>query len=465
MNAEAYIPALAILAVISREMLWISAIAIAVSGLDDLMVDCLWLFGVAARRPEALPPPPAQAGWFAILVPAWDEAAVIGPMLTRLLASQRHPRFHLFVGVYPNDPATIAAVRAIRDDRLVVVITARAGPTTKADCLNALWAGALQHEQALNIRYKAVVLHDAEDVVHPQSLAVYDRWMPGLAMVQLPVIPFPDPCSRWISGHYIDEFAENHSKDMAVRDLLGAPVPSAGVGTAIDRAILAELARHGEPFDATSLTEDYELGHKIHALGGKGRLVQHRIDGETVATREFFPATLEAAVRQKSRWQTGIALSGWDRIGWQGNFARRWMLWRDRKGPVTATLTIIGYATMLLLAVQAMVRAMLELPAGFAPSVIAGPQAPMLHLLLVLNAALLCWRLLLRAWFTSRVHGVGEGLRAVVRAVVANLINFLATLRALERYRDALDGGGQPWEKTAHRFPAPAGTAMGAGHG
>ena len=46
--------------------------------------------------------------------PAYNDAAAASAMLARLAATQRYPRFHVFVGVYPNDPATRAAVLAGR---------------------------------------------------------------------------------------------------------------------------------------------------------------------------------------------------------------------------------------------------------------------------------------------------------------------------------------------------------------
>ncbi|WP_183128840.1 hypothetical protein [Sphingomonas sp. PP-CE-3A-406] len=46
-----------------------------------------------------------------------------------------------------------------------------------------------------------------------------------------------------------------------MRTALGAGMPLAGTGCAIAPEVLAMIAqaRGGEPFDATSLTEDYEL--------------------------------------------------------------------------------------------------------------------------------------------------------------------------------------------------------------
>ena len=60
--------------------------------------------------------------------------------------------------------------------------------------------------------------------------------------------------------------------------------------------------------------------------------------GGAVVTREYFPGTVKAAVQQKARWMTGIALSGWDRLGWGGGLAERWMRLRDRQSPLAALL-------------------------------------------------------------------------------------------------------------------------------
>ncbi len=429
---------------------------IAINGLDDLLIDLAWL-GLRRRHgPVSSGRPPLPAGppaSFAILVPAWDEAAVIGAMLRRLLASQNWPDFTVFIGLYPNDPDGQAAVAAVADGRVRAVINARPGPTTKADCLNLVWQALLAEEIVRGRPFRAVVLHDAEDVVHPDELAVMAAELAAPdppAMVQLPVRPLIDPASPLISGHYIDEFAQSHAKDLLVRQWLGAALPSAGVGVAFDRVLLGRIAaaQAGRPFDDDSLTEDYELGLKLHALGGRGRLVRRVIDGGLVATAEHFPATLATAVRQKARWAVGISLAGWDRIGWRGGAVERWMLWRDRKGPAMALVSLAAYALAVLLALEGLLRAWWP-PAAALPPLGRGMIA-----LLWWNFALLCWRLIVRAGFTWAAEGPVEALLATPRAAVGNIINALATVRALGRYTAALRAGRAPaWDKTVHRFP------------
>lgn len=441
---------------IMREAALFAAAGFLILGLGDLAVDLLW-FGHRARRRSATAcalaalPPPERPGRIAVFVPAWDEAAVIGDMLRGAAAAWPDGDWRLYVGTYGNDPATAAAaVSAARaEPRIRIVASVEPGPTTKADCLNRLWLALLADEAEEGRRAKAVVLHDAEDVVHPDELRLFDRLIERFDLVQLPVIPLIDPNSRWIGAHYADEFAESHGKELVVRGALGSGLPSAGVGCAFSREALGRLAaaRSGLPFDSDSLTEDYELGLRLAEAGGRGIFVRMAgRDGALVATREYFPGTLAASVRQKSRWMAGIALSGWDRLGWSGGLAERWMRLRDRQSLLAAILLAAGYSSLVLW----LVLKAWEGAGGRGPA----PLPPALSALLAVNSGLLGWRLAVRAAFTASVYGWREGLRAVPRAAVGNFVAMLAAASALARYRALRRGERLRWDKTAHVFPA-----------
>jgi adsorption protein B len=442
---------------IMREAALFAATGFLVLGLSDLAVDLVWL-GLSARtlgRPlpavEAMPRP-ERPGRLAVFVPAWDEAAVIGDMLRGAVAAWPEGDWRIYVGTYPNDPATAAAAAAVAlaDSRVRVVTGGAPGPTTKADCLNRLWHALLADEAAAGRRAKAVILHDAEDVVHRDELRIFDGLIERFELVQLPVLPLIDPNSRWLGGHYADEFAESHGKEMVVRCALGAGLPSAGVGCAFSRAALGRLAgeRQGLPFDGDSLTEDYELGLRLAEAGGRCTFVRCAAsDGGLVATREYFPGTLAASVRQKARWMTGIALSGWDRLGWSGGAAERWMRLRDRQSLLAASLLGAGYLALALwLALKAW-----QGSSGAGPA----PLPAALSILVTVNLALLGWRLALRAGFTAAAHGWREGLRSVPRMAIGNAVTMLAAIAALSRYRAIRLGGRPRWDKTAHIFPVP----------
>jgi len=66
---------------------------------------------------------------------------------------------------------------------------------------------------------------------------------------------------------------------------------------------------------------------------------------------------------------------------------------------------------------------------------------------------MMVWRLATRAMFTGRIYGWREGLLAIPRSFVANLIAMLAARRALVLYGKMLIDGVPRWEKTAHIFP------------
>src|SRR3954447_14763151 len=376
-------------------------------------------------------------GLIAILVPAWDEAAVIAAMLKATLKRLDYDNYRIFVGFYRNDPATAAAVASVADPRIEPIEVPADGPTTKADCLNHLYDALIEYETAHDRAAKAVVLHDAEDVVHRFELRIFDGLIDRAAVIQLPVLPLTDPHSRWVSGHYCDEFAEAHIKELVVREAVGAAIPLAGVGCAIARRPLAELAalQDGRPFAGKSMTEDYELGLKLGARGYKTMFVRIPAQpGERgiVASRGHFPATLGTAVRQKARWLGGIALSGWDRLGWSGGLGERWMRMRDRRGPLAAVLLLAAYGAALLWS-QLWLAEALGAP-------IKARLSPELTTLLTINGWLLVWRVLMRMFFTASAYGWKQGILSIPRLLVANIIAMLAAARAVSLH---LRGGAK----------------------
>ncbi len=442
---------------VAHEAMLFAAIGLAIGGLDDGLIDLCFIVrrlvrGNAGRLTLATLPAPVRPGRIAVFVAAWDEEAVIGGMLAAAVARFAHPDYRIYVGLYPNDPATVAAAARVADDddRIRLVIGTRPGPTTKADCLNTLWRALIADDARGGIATKAIVLHDAEDVVHPAELRAFDTLIEGRTVVQLPVLPLVKRGSRLVSGHYADEFAEAHVKQMVVRTAIGAGMPLAGTGCAIARDMLARIAdeRGGAPFDATSLTEDYELGLRIAELGGASLFarIADGDDGAIVAVRAYFPATIPAATRQKARWMTGIALAGWDRTGWARSRAisDHWMRMRDRRAPIAVLVLGIAYLAVVAWGVRGALHWASGIPAP-AGRVDAG--------LFWLTSALLAWRLAMRMTCTARCYGWREALWSMPRFFVGNLISLVAAPRALVRYVGMLRGAAPVWDKTRHEFP------------
>jgi len=454
---------LALLDAITRETIVFASVGLLVGGIDDLLVDLIFVVRLLLYRGNGTRTladlPPGGGGTIVVFVPAWDESRVIGGMLRAALARFDHAEFRIYVGLYPNDRGTIdaAATVAERDDRVTLVIGPRDGPTTKADCLNALWR-ALARDEAAGLAVRAVVFHDAEDVVHPAELRVFDALIDEHAVVQLPVQPLVKRGARLVSGHYADEFSEAHLKQMVVRTAVGAGMPLAGTGCAIAPAMLRRLAeaRGGDPFDPASLVEDYELGLTIADAGGRACFARVRdAAGDIVAVRAYFPDTLHAAVRQKARWMTGIALAGWDRTGWSRPLAiaDHWMRMRDRRAPLSIVVLAAAYVALVAWSI-----------AGFVHWVVADDAAILSATwwpLLVANAAILAWRIVVRAAVTAHVYDPREAWWSVPRLVVGNYVALLAARRAGWRYLMMLRGEALVWDKTRHDFPDLDGPAAG----
>lgn len=445
-----------------RELALFAACGFLLGALDNVAIDLLWFRHMLRRwagKPDAVRRSLSDLSWssvpgrHAVFVPAWDEAGVIGPMLENSARQFGSRNYRLFVGCYPNDPGTIAEVQAVMDQspKIHLVICPEPGPTTKADCLNTLWQ-ALEIDEAQTWEtYKSVILHDAEDLVDPSEIPLFDRLIDDHDLVQIPVIPLQDPRSRWIAGHYCDEFAEAHGKDLPMRAALRAGVPSAGVGCAIARSVLGELAgeRGGIPFDKDSLTEDYELGLRLAQRGHNGAFARYgnAHGGELIAVRAHFPATLSAALRQKTRWAAGISLFGWDRLGWRMTPAELWMRLRDRSTILAALILTAGYAAALL----GLVILTLTATTALAPT----PLPAYLTFLLSINFGLLLWRLGMRALFTGRSYGWRSAITAIPRIIVSNILSIMVARRALVRYLKTRTGTHPAWDKTRHVFPLP----------
>jgi adsorption protein B len=241
------------------------------------------------------------------------------------------------------------------------------------------------------------------------------------------------------------QFAEAHGKNMVVREAIGASLPLAGVACAIERNLMGRLAimNGGDPFDPNSLTEDCELGMRIGAAGG--RTIMARIldnNGRLIGTRSCFPDTLTSSVRQKTRWLTGIALAGWDRLGWNGNLAQKWMLLQDRRSILAAIVMSAAYACILLTALT-----VAETQGAHQPK----PFTPTLIIFLWSNAPFFSGGCLFGPALCRAVRSK-EALLSIPRSVAAGII---AIGRAAPHYA-ALFRVPLRWDKTAHHIvPAP----------
>ncbi len=460
------------------------AVIIFISGLDDLFIDIVYwcrhtwrVLTVYSKHPHLdhkqlykLEEKP-----LAIMVPAWQEHGVIDKMAELAATTLDYENYHIFVGTYPNDTATQLDVEKVcaRFPNVHKVVCARPGPTSKADCLNNVLNAITQFEQRACLKFEGFILHDSEDMLSKMELRLFNYLVDKNDLIQLPVYPLKKSWSSFTSGHYLDEFAESHGKDIVVREALAGQVPSAGVGTCFSRRAVTALIEAGDgiAFDVQSLTEDYDIGFRLKALGMKEIFVRFPViepkkqpahssaleagislrESNVVAVREYFPESLSYAVRQKSRWIIGIVYQGFKTHRWASSGVLNYFLWRDRKGVITNFTSFLA----LILAAQLLLIWVYQQVAPDAYSFLSiFESGGWLAILLTANLWLMLNRIVQRIIFVTRYYGIAQGLLSVPRLLWGNLINFLANWRALKQTVLAGDIRRIAWDKTSHDFPS-----------
>lgn len=458
------------------------AIVISISSIDDLIIDlAYWIrrfiraVTVYRRHPKmqysqllSIEEKP-----LAIMVPAWQETGVIGKMAELAAVTLDYENYHIFVGTYPNDPETqldVDKVCAVFPN-VHKVVCARPGPTSKADCLNNDLDAILQFELLAKLEFSGFILHDSEDVVSPLELRLYNYLLPKNDLIQIPVYPFEREWYNFTCMHYLDEFAELHGKDVVVREALAGQVPSAGVGTCFSRRAVLALLEDGDgiAFDAQSLTEDYDIGFRLKAKGLKEIFVRFPVilddsedvrrklligqsirESNVICVREYFPDTLATAIRQKSRWITGIVFQGYKTHRWTKNPILNYFLWRDRKGAVTNFISFIATVILLQLILLWLYQ---NLWPGAYHFLSIFESSEWLVGFLWLNFFLMMNRIIQRIFFVSTYYGLAQGLLSIPRLLWGNYINFMANLKAVKQVLAHGDVRRIAWDKTTHDFP------------
>ncbi len=446
----------------------------ATSGFTDIVFDIYFIFRSVRRfflsrhwpklnleRLEA-----REQQKVAIIIACWHEEAVIAKTLKNACESIHYRNYDIFVGTYPNDPETQHEVDKVNRDfpQVHKVVTADDGPTNKAANLNQVFEAIQDYERKTGLQYEIIIMHDSEDIIHPFELLVANYLIPRMDIVQIPVFPIALPLRHATHWTYADEFAENHTKLLLVRELTGGFVPSAGVGTAFTKRAFELFALENEKriFTPGSLTEDYELGLRMNLRGYKAAFVLIHLPPENsdkkvtrkttdwVATRAVFPLEFKRAVRQKTRWNIGIILQSWQNIGWKGNTKIRWNLFQDRKALFTTPANFLGYFVFLYFILYQILKTYF---AQYMPPLIV--EGTLLWYLTIISTFFMLWRSVSRAYAVNKIYGLWPAITSIPRSIWGNIINFFAIVRAIRVYiTTRLRKQRVQWDKTDHEFPS-----------
>lgn len=424
----------------------IVSILINVSSFDDAFIDLLG-FGIQRysfrRSPDTYDIP-----WLAVFVANWHEEAVLGRMVEGNLARIQIPSVMLYLGVYPNDIGTRDVALALAEkypDRVRVIINSLPGPTSKGQMLNEMFLQVFSVADAPEL----VVLHDSEDVIDPRTFKVYAAYSVEYDFIQTPVFSLNCKNRSRVAATYMDEFAERHTREMVVRNAVGATIPSAGVGTCMSRRLIRHFIRmRGNVLMTGCVTEDYILGVEAKRAGFRSAFAAVSADEtkglDFVATREFFPKSLEASIKQKTRWVYGINFEAMHKLGWRGDPWDVYFFVRDRKGIITNFLAPISLVFLILIVLRVIDPA--DMPAD---------AEAVFELSVSINLVFMVTRYLIRVAACRQVYGYFDFIGVAIRWPIALYINMVAVYRAWKTYLGESNFASKciVWSKTTHELP------------
>ncbi|WP_417493183.1 glycosyltransferase [Maricaulis sp.] len=227
-----------------------------------------------------------------IIIALYRESAVL-PVLVAALEAIDYPadRLEIRLALEADDEETIAAARALNlDDRYRIILVPEGGPRTKPRALNY----ALRFCSG-----EIVTVHDAEDRPHPRQLRTaaesFAAAGPDLACLQAPLNWF-NRCECWLTRQFALEYAAHFHALLPLYARLRWPLPLGGTSNHFRTAAL----RRAGGWDAWNVTEDADLGFRLHALG-------YRCDVIAPLTLEEAPTRVWPWVCQRTRWLKGYA--------------------------------------------------------------------------------------------------------------------------------------------------------------
>ncbi|WP_170150303.1 glycosyltransferase family 2 protein [Maricaulis maris] len=377
---------------------------------------------VVAPRWQAAPTlPDTDLPTACVMVALYDEAAVLPQLAASLVAIDYPPdRVSFKLVLEAGDGETLHVARALAlDDRFEIIIVPPGHPRTKPRALN----------YALRLcRSELVTVHDAEDRPDPGQLRrAAEAFAAGdarLACIQAPLNWF-NRNETWLTRQFALEYAAHFHALLPLYQRLGWPLPLGGTSNHFRHDALIRVGG----WDAWNVTEDADLGLRLHAAGYRCGLI-------APMTMEEAPLRLAPWVTQRTRWIKGYAqtlavLAARPDTPWR-------QVWPGALVLGGAALSALIHGPLSLVCIAAL---------ALAPVAWPGSLAALAFMLTGYASALTCATIAMRR----------AGLRLRVRdlAIMPGywLLQTLAAARALRQ----LLTNPHHWEKTEHGLSAMTG--------
>lgn len=235
-------------------------------------------------------PEPAVLPRYSLLIPLYDEAAVVPDLITAIeRIDYPADKLEVFLILEDIDRITRAAVDAQRMPPYIsVVIVPDGQPRTKPRALNYALRRATGN---------LVVVYDAEDMPEPDQLrraAARLAANPAVACLQARLNVINDG-ETWITRQFAIEYTALFDCMLPTLEHFNLPVPLGGTSNHFSRAVLQQVGG----WDPFNVTEDADLGIRLARKG-------YRVQVLTSTTWEEAPPTYRAWRNQRTRW-----LKGW----------------------------------------------------------------------------------------------------------------------------------------------------------
>jgi cellulose synthase/poly-beta-1,6-N-acetylglucosamine synthase-like glycosyltransferase len=402
------------------------AVLIAVSiGLFAVAGTTLWWMLHAWRSPDTL----AATGFrrrsagrprsFSLLLPARHEQHVLGDTIDAL-ARLDHPVYEVIVIIGHDDPQTerVARAAAARHRRTVRVVVDDNIPKNKPKALNTALPAC---------RGEIVGVFDAEDEVHPRLLRLVEARFEesGADVVQSGVQLMNVRSTWWSLRNCLEYYFWFRSRLHFHADQRFIPL---GGNTVFVRT---RLLRQVRGWDRNCLAEDCEIGVRLSTRGARVAVAYD----PRVVTREETPGSINALVKQRTRWDQGF-LQVYRKGEWRNLPSRR----QRMLARYTLAMPFLQAATGALLPVAIASMFVLKVPVPLTLLTFL-PLAVTLVTVAVESAALgefgREFGIRIRLW---------DHARLVLGAFPYQLLLAAAAVRSV--WRESRGEGG--WEKTSH---------------
>lgn len=376
----------------------------------------------AAQAPASWAPPTLA---FTVMLPARHEEEVIQQTIRQVVRANYPPELlQVLVLCSADDEGTVgealSRIELFQDEGvdIVDVVLFDDKPINKPHALNH------------GLRFATgdvVTIFDAEDDIHPDLFDLVNTVMvdEGVRVVQSGV-QLMNYRSSWYATLNVLEYFFWFKSRLHYHARYGA-IPLGGNTVFFDRDLLGELGG----WDEHNLTEDADIGLRVSTAGEPVRVLYD----DRYVTREETPPSLQAFVRQRTRWCQGF-MQTLQKGGWRQMPTRhqRWLaLYTLAFAHVQAALGLyVPFSLLMVLTVKA--------PVGLA-------------LVSYLPVLLLVAHFMIQViglYEFTEAHGLEASPRMVVQMAVAwfpyQLVLSYAAVRALGRHLRGVSN----WEKTAH---------------